>query len=180
MSLQNVPDIYVGALLTFLSLVVIEFIKTQIITGRARKNFVVFTKLELKSVVKNLDRLKAKAEENSYFDFSVLNDVDKAILDLESARPDAIYLSDPLQEDYFDLITRLRGFSNDSRFLQNYLYDQTGLIENKKSESQAKKAFDNIKELNTFFNQRKLEKLVELIDLKRSIEEFIKNITQKN
>jgi hypothetical protein len=179
--LSNTWQIFAGAVLTFLSLLLIEMVKSYFSRGEKRRNLKIFLRLEFNAIIKLLDRLKKYIEENSIINYSVIDATWKVINELEGSRADIIYLpKNSDQEKFFDVISDLSSFLNDARFTQQFYYDQKKLIEGNEADSiQAEKLYRNKTDLDTFFAQKRTEKLVELIDIKRRLEDYIKAVDAK-
>lgn len=173
-----IPDIYKGAILTFLTLVIIEFIKNLINKQGFKRNFIIFVKLELSTILKSLERIKLKLTEQNIFDFGYLNEIEKNLGDLENTRASAIYITEKNQASYFDLIVEIRTFINECRFIQSTYYNHNDLFQGRKDARDVNQIFQNQQENQNFFNLKKLEKIVSIADIKNKIDEFVKALDQ--
>jgi len=170
---SKIPDIYKGAILTFFTLVLIEFIRNMIDRKSLKKSFIIFVKLELSTILKSLERIKLKISEQNFFDFTYLIEIEKNLTELERARASAIYISESKQANYFDLVVEVRSFVNECRFVQNIYYDHKNLFEGRKDSRDINQIFATAQENQHFFDQKKVEKLVAISDLKNKLEKFI-------
>lgn len=174
--ISNIPDIYKGAILTFIILVVIELIKNNLYKREYKKNFVIFIKLELSAILKNLEKLKLKVTEQGFFDFNYISEIEKVISELENARTSAIYLTDKNQIEYFDIVYEIRSFISECKFIQALYYNHLDLFEGRKDARDIRQMFSNQQENQLFFDQKKVEKIVTVTEIKTKTEKFIKEI----
>lgn len=180
-NLSNIQQLYLGSVLTFFALVLIEYFKSILNRRDKRRNLKVFIRLELLSIIKLFDRLKKYIEENATINYIVIDATWKIVNELEKSHSEVIYLSKMSdRERFYDLISDIASFLNDARFTQQFYYDQKSLLDKtedhiSKMESQHK----DLDSLDNFFAQKRTEKLIELIEMKRRVEEYINEIGDK-
>jgi hypothetical protein len=175
--IKNLPDIYVGAILTFVTLVIIEYIKNIFAKNDQRKNYVLYLKIELSSASKFLEKIKDGIQTRSTFDFTYIGEIERSINNLEQSRRDTILLTPENQTIFYDLLNELRRLMNECRFIQELYSDHNNLFNKKNTSNWFQQIFPDAKENQTYFDQKKTEKIVEIIDLKRRTEELIKLIS---
>lgn len=162
---------------TFLATLIVNDIRDRRSTEQQRKNFSVFVRLELEAVKGILDKLKTTYSNNNYFEYRLLDVLDKKLKTLEESRKESVVIGDiDLQEDYLSLLTDLSLFASDVRGIQalkeqreKELKDKT----NQTSEDELKKSLDWVKDKST-------EKLSEFVDLKRQIDGLIKSLPSRD
>jgi hypothetical protein len=171
--------IFLGSLLTFASTWIVENLKNGKERREKQENFKIFVRQELRAVIKNFEKLKTILEYKSYYDYIVLGQLDKSVLNLDNYKKEAIYLpSTNEQEKFIDLISDIASFVTDTRGIQNYYYDQAKPF-NEPGEGQKKEnpIFKTKKELDDYFESKRNEKAIDLVELKRRIEEFTREIS---
>lgn len=181
----NVLLIFLGSILTFLSTWAVESLKNKKELEEKRKNFKLLTKQEFAAALKGLEKLKTILELRNYFDTYALTQLEKNVSNLEGYKSGAIFLSSQEQQELFiDLITTLSTYSIDARGLQQLYWDESKRIKEgiTKSKSFSRSGGEATKELNSkeledYFNRRKTEKSIELIEIKRQISDFLKSIS---
>lgn len=174
--LSNIPDIYKGAIFTFVILVIIEFIKNKINRNEHKKSFIIFVKLELSAIIKNLDKIKLKVTEQGFFDFNSILEIEKNLSELEGARPSAIYVADKNQKEYFDILVEIRSLVNECRFIQKTYYDHLDLFEGRKDIRDLNQIFKTPQDNQHFFDQKKIEKIISITDIKTKTDNFVKEL----
>lgn len=103
--------VLLGALLTFAGTFLVESWKNSRERKEKTQNFILYTRQELNSVLKSLDKLKTVQDFRKYWDYIVLEKLNKSIQNLESEKKAAICLSkSELQETYIDLIADISFF----------------------------------------------------------------------
>lgn len=179
-----------GALITFVSTNVIEYIKNRREKSDKTKNFRLFIKLEFAIIVKTLDKLQAGLTYGNFYDYSLLDRVKESIDNLEKVRNDVIYLSDPeLKEKFIDVISDVSTYIASVRIIQQIVYDEQKKIapqdtqvdkvskktkvKKKNQESPAPVTMQSIIET---FNKRATQKTIDYVEIKRRLEELIKSL----
>lgn len=178
--------IFLGSFLTFLTTLSIDIIKDRRERNEKRSNFKLFVRQEFRAVKLSFEKLKATLGSRNYYDYLVLTQLDKNIASLDSYKKESIYLSSiSLQEEFIDLISDLSLIITDIRALQNFYYEQSKSIDDTGSdkpsqENKGKKlqevVYKSKKELDTFFESKKTEKSIDIIEIKRRIDDFLKKI----
>lgn len=180
--------IFLGSLLTFGSSYLVEHLKNQREWSQKKENFLIYIELELKALENALEKLKNNLEAKKFYDLLIVNRIDQTVSNLELSKKEAYYLENyPLQEKIINILSDTTIFLNDLRGLENFssaeqkkLKDdiQTrGFVEDKpKFKNYQTSIFKEFKELEDFFSTRRTEKLIELIDIKRRVEDLIKEL----
>jgi|GEM_PF-3592869 len=183
MDWTNLTSGLIGALLGaaagFSGNLLIENVKSNRDEFAKRKNLALSLRLELEASLKSLNEIKNTLNNQNFYPFRWTKVLSKSIESLEKQRPKLYWLDDSdLQEKIFELITDVGLFTNDveitetiSNFLQGEVPqrpDHSVITDPKEIATQT----ENVKE------QRRL-KLVELVDLKRRIEEVIKELSKQ-
>jgi hypothetical protein len=188
MEYTNVLFIFLGSILTFLSTWLVETIKNSRERNEKQENFKLFVRQELRALIKGFEKLKTILEFRNYYDYIVLNQLDKNVFNLESYKKEAVYLSSAdYQEKFIDLISDIASFVTDIRGMQNFYYEQVKPFnespekeQNEKEKKVLKKVnpiYKSKKELDDYFNSKKNEKAVDMVELKRRVDEFAKQIS---
>ncbi|MFZ5376792.1 MAG: hypothetical protein ACOZAN_03970 [Patescibacteria group bacterium] len=162
--------VILGAILAFFGTFFVEVWKNKRERKEKTENFVLYSRQELISVVKGLDKLKEIQDNQKYWAFAVLDRLDRSLYNLESEKKAAIYLpNSKLQEAFIDLVSDISALASDIRGVQNLYADQSKTLN--------KSLFKNISELKNYYDEKKVEKLIDLVDLKRKIEDFVRQLT---
>lgn len=161
--------VLLGALLTFAGTFLVESWKNSRERKEKTQNFILYTRQELNSVLKSLDKLKAVQDFRKYWDYIVLEKLNKSIQNLESEKKAAIYLSkSELQETYIDLISDISSFVSDVNGMQLFYDSQKKELN--------KELFKTPENLTKYYEERKTEKSIDIVDIKRKIEDFIRQL----
>jgi ribosomal protein S8 len=175
--MTEITYLLIGALLTLLSSWVIEGQKNKIIKKEKGNNFKLVVKQELISISKGIDKLKIIFENRNWFDLMTINQIEKDINNLESQRKNAIYLySIKLQESFIEIFSKMTTFIISVRLLEDNYLKKLNEIEKKKRDEKNFNEQQNLKELDNSHNPLRTIKMIELAEIQRKIEDFIKNL----
>lgn len=185
--MNNIWFIFLGGFLTFASGYLVEFLKNRKEWGQKKNNFRIYIELELKALSDSFGKLKNNLEAKRYFDLLIINILDQSVSNLQLSKKEAFYLENyTLQEKILNILSEATIFLNDLRGLENIAItereklkedtDAKKLLKDQKYKDIQSGIFKNNKDLEDFLNVRRTEKLVELIDLKRRIDELLKEI----
>lgn len=185
----NILLIFLGSFLTFLSTWLIESWKNRQEKNEKTQNFKLYIKQEFLVISKGLERLKTVQDYRRYYDYTVLNRLDRSIYSLESNIKEAIYLpSTEQQEAFIDLISDISTYLSDARGVQGVYDDQSKLLNQMPPEGKTKKKqpqpssssiFKTRPELEKYYEDKKTEKSIDLVDIKRRIDDFIRQLQAK-
>ena len=186
---NSIALILFGAVITFISANIIEYIKDRRERADKTRNFRLFIKLELAVIAKTLDKLQTALTYGSYYDYSLLDRVKESIDNLEKVRTDVIYLSDPeLKERFIDVLSDVSTYITSVRAVQQLFYDdQNKASQSDKQITRTPKAvktkkiskpnpIPGIQEVWDLFNKRMMQKTIEYVEIKRRLEELIKSL----
>ena len=169
--------------MTFLATFLIEWLKNRNIKSTKTKNFKLLIKQELQAIDKIFEKLKTVLEYKSYYDYSILDSLIKNIGVLENYKKDAIYLNNSSQqEDLIDLILDMSNYIHSVKSIQDLFYGEARKIDSDMDETKKNKAykatsiFKNHEENMDTFQKRSMEKTIDLIEIKRKLDEFIKSL----
>lgn len=163
--------IFLGSFLTFLATILVETIKWWIGRNERKKNFILLSTQQLGAISKGLEKLKTVLEYKNYFDYTVLGILEKGAGELEGYKKDSIYLkSEKSKEEFIDLITDISFYLQDVRGLQNFYYEQ------QKDLGTPTSLFQTQLDLGRHFNEQKGLKMTDLIELKRRIQDFCREV----
>jgi hypothetical protein len=153
-----------------------------------------FIKLELEVVAGTLEKLQTGLSYGNYNDYLLLDRIKESIDNLEKVRTDVIYLSDPeLKERFIETISDISTYSATTRLIQQMFYtDRDKPLEqqkpNRKPLAKNKKKADVKNEPNAnlsnfesawkTFNERRTEKTIEYVEIKRKLEDLIKSLSE--
>ncbi len=174
----NFPtELLLGALLTFLTLYVIDILKSGAEKRDKTKNFKLYIKLELEVIAKTLDKLQTALEYANYYDFTLLDRVKESVDSLEKSRNDVIFLSDPsLKEKFIDLISDVSTYVAMVRVGQQIYYNQQNEANNPKLTKIKKNKNNPVEPPLETFNKFRTQKSIQYVEIKRRLEELIKGI----
>ncbi|OGJ22614.1 MAG: hypothetical protein A2804_03540 [Candidatus Pacebacteria bacterium RIFCSPHIGHO2_01_FULL_46_10] len=191
-NLDSVNLILIGAAITFISTNIIEYIKNWRERQSKTQNFKLFIKLELEVVAKTLEKLQIGLSYGNYYDYLLLDRVKESIDNLEKVRSDVIYLSDSkLKEKFIEVISDISTYIATTRMVQQLFYtDRDKSLEqveigesveiSKKSQkpknSRKKTDRPTLEQAWKIFNERRTEKTIEYVEIKRKLEELIKSL----
>ncbi len=182
----NVLLIFLGSILTFWGTWLVESWKNKQERKDKAQNFKLLAKQELRIVVNILDTLKTTLEHKNYYDFNTRNRLSSSKYALENYRKDAIYLSNQdLQEKFIDTVSTISDYHAKINSLQDLFWaEQKNLREKPKTKPANSKVkvkieptgspFKSEEDLVRFFNETKLQYSIEHAELRRQIEELIK------
>lgn len=186
----NALLIFLGSILTFWGTWLVESWKNKQERNDKAQNFKLLAKQELRIVVSILDNLRTTLEHKNYYDINTRNRLNASKFALENYRKDAIYLSNQdLQEKFIDVVSTISDYYAKIDSLQNLFWSEQKILRDKsKAElastptSSKKKVeaeppdsiFKSDEDLTRFFNETKLQYSIEHAELKREIEELIK------
>lgn len=185
LSENNLLFLLVGAFFTLIANAIVVWIRNSIDKKNKRQNYILLTTQELKTVRKNLDKLKTAFEYGHYFDFKILESLKKSIETLEEGREKSIYVNNTeLQEKIIDLTTLLSNFSTSTSSVQQLYYDENRNLESdelntsmiKKGKQKKQSIFATRKENNEIFQRNSTYKLIELVEINRKIEEVLEEL----
>lgn len=177
---NNLYFIFLGAFLTFVASGLVELGKNKTIRSEQSKNFRLFVRLEFRAIQKALEKLRNTLENQKFFNYMVLGNLRQAIDRLESSRKDAVYLPNKdLQEKYFDLVSDISLFLTDSSNAQQLYYAEKEKFKPQQDGTPGKsEIFDSADALEQHFTERRLEKLMQLTELNRRVDEIMKELTR--
>lgn len=185
-NIRDVIFIFLGSFLTFVATILVESIKNGREQEAKKKNFKLITKQEFESTKKTLEKIKTVFEYKSYFEYSLINALDKSIQELESLRHDSIFLNDEeVQEMYINLISELSKFSSSIRGIQDMFYVQQRALANDKVNTkkiqkgilQKESIFINEKENQEAFQQRSTQEFIALVEINRKLDDIVGILT---
>jgi ribosomal protein S8 len=165
-----------GAIATFLGTGTVEYFKNRTEDSRKRKNFVVFIRLELQSISKILERLKIDLENKSFYSANALTRFQENLINLEAYRHEAIYFhNSSLQEKFLDLLSDTSFFVKETSLLETFYFEEIKKLDN--GDSIFYKTRDD---LENYFRGKRTEKLIEIIEIKRKIDEMTRILNRLN
>lgn len=191
---NSIALILLGALITFISANVIEFIKDWRKRRSDTKNFKLFIKLELEVIAKTLEKLQTGLHYGSFYDYTLLDRIKESIDNLGKVRSDVIYLSDPeLKEKFVEAISDISTHIAMVRVIQQVFYQDRdkalGVIttnpgtqskingKKKKSDNENKQTVVSMEKVLDVFNKSTTEKTIEYVEIKRKLENLIKSLS---
>ena len=178
----NVYLIFVGALLTFVATSLVEVLKNRQNTENRRKRYSTYARLQLNSVLKVLNKLKYSYENNSRYLPRDIRLLEKALEPLNNMRNDNTILSNSdTQETLIDIIADLNLYTADINNLDDidpFLQYPVGAVTEKKQRSSQNTPEENaeLSQRTQNYESQWLEKNIELVDLRRRIEDLIKSL----
>ncbi len=185
-SVENGKFWYVllGASLSFVGQIIFQLFKNWSVRRMKTKNFILFVRLELQVVAKTLEKLNTALDYGNYYDYSLLDRIKESLTNLEKARNDVIYLTDPdLKEKFIDVISDVSTYITIVRSVQELFYkDQRTARELNRNNrpSNRKKNASTVEDVDSKawsdFNARKSDRKIEYIDIKRRLDDLVKTI----
>jgi hypothetical protein len=112
--MQNVLFIFLGSFLTFLATILVETIKNRQERQGKERNFKLIAHQELQSISKTLEKLKTVFEYKNFFEYAIIDTLNKGILALESIRHDSIYLKQQILQEKFICTAPLKRLHHQS------------------------------------------------------------------
>lgn len=189
MDTNNVAFIFLGSILAFLAQMTVQILGEWYKNRGYKKNFILFTKVQIKSIIKSLQKLSSLYESNSYFNKTVANRINEDYKRLSDSLKDSSYLS------YSDTRERLAYTLTDLSGLLDAVYGIEDLSNQKDAElnelkkanpnlkKQDKKEFDQnfktpkeIEEIENFnykfFEKKRIETLITITDLIKRLDDL--------
>jgi hypothetical protein len=164
MEQQNVIwQVILGAVLATATSFVIQVYSTWSAARNNRRNLVTILRLEMKNVIIAIDRLVDAYGSKSFFDYKLLDQIDRNIQRFESIRDKVIYLRhNDKKEAILSYFNDLSLFATDARVLENYF---SGPLGAETPELRSQKA--------DYCNKERQLILLKTVDLKRRTQELI-------
>lgn len=187
--MQQVGFIFLGSFLTFVATLLVAKLKDNRDRKEKEKNFKLINKLELKKIIKALEKLKTIYGLRNYFEYVTLESLEKSIKNLEDTHNDTIYLSNKVtQEKFIDLVSELSSFIASVKGVQNLFDIQQSLIANdkqnankiKKGTARKESIFNNDKENAETFQQASTQKFIDLVEVFRRLDETVELLEEKS
>lgn len=174
--MEEVIYLFIGSLLALMSAWIIEGYKNKNQRRENSNNFKLLVKHELMFVLKSIEKLKYAFEYKNYFDYGILNELDKNISNLEKVRSDAVHLNSPgMQEKFIEIISASSALFQEFRAIQQ-VYDENLKNINEKRNLGLEDIRDEEQNLVRFFDNKSVEKRMVLLELGRKIEEYMKSL----
>lgn len=178
---NNIWYILLGAILTFIAMLIIELIRTYIEKRGKSSSFRLITRLELISLGKSLDKLKTVFEYKNYFEYVVIDEIRKGITTLDTRHHEFIYLTKERQEKLINLLSDLSKFTSNIKGVQDFFYDQQRkIVQDKQDANRIKKKlikrssfFETDKENQESYDKKCTQLLIDLVEINRDIDEMI-------
>ncbi len=188
----NVWLIFLGSFLTFLATALIEYFKSKMIWKQKRSSFLIYIRFEIQGLLSSYEKLKWNFENKSYFDFLIINRLNQTIKNLEESKRDAFYIDDiHIQERLISTLSASTLFLNDIQGLENFASEESkkmkedarsvGILKNKSIDpSLLKESISkDEKDYSDYFKAKRIEKQIELVDLIRSTQEVLKDLSSE-
>ena len=183
--MENLNYLLLGALITILTNIIIDLIRSGSEVRSKRKNYKLITSQELILITKTLEKLKTVFEYRNYFEYSILNSLDKSLHYLDENKSQSILLKDnTLQESLLELISGVSKFVTSARGVQDFFYDQQRKIFEDKVNAKNIKAGKSLptsiyadnKENEEIHQQKSTQLFIDLVELNRKLEILISNL----
>ncbi|SRR6266404_1215754 len=116
---------------------------------------------------------------------NVLSNPERLLANMDGSKREAIYLpSLDQQEIFIDLISDISTYLLDTRSIQGVYDEQKNLLSQAQSSKKKVQAvgqiiFKTMADLEKFYEDRKIEKAIDLVDIKRRINDFLKVLELK-
>lgn len=179
-SVGNLFFLLLGSVLAFLSTFVLEYFKDKSEQQKKSKNIELVIRLELSTIDKTLEKLRTGLSYVNYYDFLILDRADKSVENLEKYRGEAIHLTNPiLQEKFIDLLSDISSYLAAVRGIQRLYYDNLKKIDEDKAHKDIHEIEKEKNDELESFNQRKVDKSLEYVEIKRRLEELIRILEGK-
>jgi hypothetical protein len=166
---------------TFLATLFVEYYKSRKANKDNRQNFVLFVRLELQAVLQTTDKIKTSYDQSNFFEFRLIDVLDKSINALEKSRKDAVIIGNvKTQELFLSLTTDLSLFASDIRGIENFKGNELKKLTGEHVEGQGaqKAVFKTEKEAIDYTKEKSKDKLMEYYDLKRRLDDIIKLLSE--
>lgn len=162
--------IVLGAFFTFLSQWSIDGVRNK----RKERNIIKYFRQEIFSVAGDLRQLKNILEYRSYYDLQTIDLVLGKIKGLENYKKDLVYMKSFNDQGFLvELISNLESFLSSIRILEGNYLSKLKEIEDTPFED-VNERFQQRKDLDSIHNQRRLEKLISLVEILRGMDDFYK------
>jgi hypothetical protein len=167
-----------GAAASFFGNLLIESVRANRDEQAKRKNLALSLKLEFEASLKSLNEIKNTLNAQSFYPFRWTKVLSKSIESLEKERPKFYLLTDSdLQEKMFQLITDMALFISDVEITETIWNSLQEDPPKRPDGSEIKNPNETRTQTESVKEQRRL-KSVELVDLKRRIDEIIRELSK--
>ncbi len=113
--------VILGAVLAIITSVIVELIKYWLTTKNSRKNVSTILRLELKNFITIVDQFVESYGSKRYFEYRLLDQMDRNLTRLESTRDNVIFLTnDNKKDELLTLFNSIALLASDARGMQNY------------------------------------------------------------
>lgn len=135
-----------------------------------------YLKLELTGTIKSLDEIRIGYEHQHFYDFLLLDLLDRNVDNLHDARKQAYLISDEkLQEQVFAIINRISILAKEMRSIQDHVYRPNVTNDENTGEERPM----NKRELQgkeDLIKDKRQSNLMEILDLKREIKSIVSDL----
>lgn len=167
----NIYAIILGSFLGFLATLVSAQFSNWLKNRSQRRAFGNYLKLEFSSIKESLEAIRTAFEHQHFYDFLLIDILDKNIADAQDARKNASLIKNTkLQEKLFSIVNRVALLAKDMRGIQNYAYKTTLPDENGGSERPMTP--EELESRNALVEEKRRSHAIEIVELKREAEEF--------
>lgn len=127
-------------------------------------------RLSLQSLNGALERLKDGYSYRNFFEFQKLDMIDNQIADLQFLKADIEKLSPEKQEKLLILLSDITLLAKEMRGLENFS------VSSREDIKKSGKLFSTIEEHDGYFEKQRTQKLIDLVEIKRRIDDFIRGV----
>lgn len=161
--------IILGSFLGFIATLASSFISNKRNDQAKRQSHAQYLKLELAGTLKSLDEIRTAYEHQHFYDFLLLDLLDRNVDNLQDARKQAYLIEgEKLQEQIFAVINRVSILAKEMRSIQQHAYADNVTIDQVTGQSRPMNALE-LKGKEDLIRDKIQSNLMEVLDLKREI-----------
>lgn len=169
MDIYGAATLILGSFLGFLATLASNNWASRQSRKDKKRSFSQYLRLELAGAIKSLDEIRTAYEHQRFYDFLLLDLLDRNVENLQEARRNTYLINtEKLQEQIFTVINRIAILSKEMRGIQNHAWahnvttDPTTNKERPMNEQE-------LKAKETLVRDKVQSNLMEILDLKREV-----------
>lgn len=162
--------ILLGAVLSYIATTVVEQQKNKTKKKEESSAYILRTKLQLQSVNEAIDKLQTSFQYRDFFEVLKLDLLKELIQDLKNLKAGVVNLPSQMQEKFLSLLSDISMMHADILGIENFSANEASNIGLEGATFTNSAAFDE------YFKRQRMQKYIELVDLKRRLDDFLKEI----
>ena len=159
-----------GAVLSYLATIVAEKQRHKKTIKEEKESYLLRAKLGLQTVNSAFEKLQDSYSYRNFFEIQRIDILDSQINDIQFIKIDIEKLTQGNQERLLILLSDIDLLAKNIRGVENFCFSSIEDI------GKHKATFKTPEEHDTYFDKQRTQRLIELVEMKRRIEDFSRNI----